>query len=442
MGGLRRFTANLPWLFFLLWLLLQVPSFVNLAAQGKMPIDFLAYRLAADALERGESPYLTPDQSRQIWRYFHQNESAVLAADAQGEGQKVLRELDARPQQPGPYLYPPTLALLIAQLDLSPLIFASLTLLSILGFGWLWLRSTGGSSLWLALIIFSLDVLASLSGGNVELLLLFITLLAARLLWAGQGPFAAPLTALVILIKPFYGLFFLAFGLLQLLSHPAGVRGALRSLVVAAILTLVVVTLEVYRWGAQLQADALFYLQHALEYHWFVLPLAEQTPMSAWNRSPLQGLVSAGLPAALAQWVALALWFFFVLITMWCARGVRLTFPLAFALSLVLLYWGRSVGWGLIYLELVVAVTVWPSLVGWQKAALLGTVLALMGSHWWALVLTTRGHGMPLLTLQSADFPWETWLVIPGSWLLLLRAVALTHTSRTLGQRRSRLAAA
>ena len=68
---------------------------------------------------------------------------------------------------------------------------------------------------------------------------------------------------MVILIKPFYGLFFLAFGLLQLLSHPAGARRTLRSLVVAAILTLVVVTLEVYRWGAQLQADAHFYLQHA-----------------------------------------------------------------------------------------------------------------------------------------------------------------------------------
>ena len=62
----------------------------------------------------------------------------------------------------------------------------------------------------------------------------------------------------------------------------------------------------------------------------------------------------------------------------------------------------------------------WPILQGWRRVALLGAALGLMASPWWALVLTMRGQGMPLFTLQSAQLPWETCLVLPGSWLLLL----------------------
>ena len=47
-------------------------------------------------------------------------------------------------------------------------------------------------------------------------------------------------------------------------------------------------------------------------------------------------------------------------------------------------------------------------------------------SHLGAFILTLQGHGLPLFTLQRTDFPWETWLVIPLSWLLLLRAMART----------------
>jgi len=37
-------------------------------------------------------------------------------------------------------------------------------------------------------------------------------------------------------------------------------------------------------------------------------------------------------------------------------------------------------------------------------------------------VLTGLGAGLPLLTLQPAERPWETWLVLPVAWLLLLWA--------------------
>ncbi len=49
-------------------------------------------------------------------------------------------------------------------------------------------------------------------------------------------------------------------------------------------------------------------------------------------------------------------------------------------------------------------------------------MLALLLSHWAALVLTGLGAGLPLLTLQPADRPWETWLVLPAAWALVLWA--------------------
>jgi hypothetical protein len=69
----------------------------------------------------------------------------------------------------------------------------------------------------LLLIIGSFDILASLNGGNVELLLLFAALLASWLLWRHHNVLAAPLISFVLLVKPFYLLLFIAKGLLQLL---------------------------------------------------------------------------------------------------------------------------------------------------------------------------------------------------------------------------------
>lgn len=68
------------WALFLLWLLAQLPTFVSLAQQNKIPIDFLAYRAAADAIERGDNHYLAPTESQRIWRTFHDN--AGLCAGA------------------------------------------------------------------------------------------------------------------------------------------------------------------------------------------------------------------------------------------------------------------------------------------------------------------------------------------------------------------------
>jgi hypothetical protein len=418
----------LMWGCFVAWLLLLFLIFLRIADQGQNPIDFLAYHRAADAVQQGHSPYLSLEASRQIWQAFHRQETALLQASTDAARQHELRTIAARPQQPGPYLYPPTLALLIAQLHINALIFAGLSLLTIFGFAWLWLYTTSRHPAWLLLIIGSFDVLASLTGGNVELLLLFVALLACWLLWRNHPLIAAPLIGFVLLVKPFYAILFLAFGLLQIASHPATMGATLKSLALALAATLLILMLEVYRWGSALQSAAVQYMQHALDYQWFVLPAAEQTPMSAWNRTPLQALISAGLPVVAAEALTIALWLLFLGITVWVVRRRELSFSLIWACAFLLLYWGRPVGWGLIYLELVLVSSAWPSLPRWGRLLLLALVVALMASHWWALVLTARGEGMPLLTLQRADLPWETWLVLPLSWLLVLRVAVWAST--------------
>jgi hypothetical protein len=289
------------------------------------------------------------------------------------------------------------------------------------GFAALWLRSTGAAAAWLLLVIGSWDVLASWTGGNVEHLLLFATLLAALLLWTRQGFFASLPIAFVLLIKPFYALFFVAFALLQLRATPAAARRAvLRTHAAAGFGALLLVALEIERWGPRLRAEALDYLRTSTERLWLVLPVAGQTPMSAWNRTPLQALIVFGLPPRLAEGLALALWVVLLGVTLWRVSPSRLTWARAWALALLLLYLGRPVGWGLIYLDLIVLTILWPRLATGPRLALLAAALALQASHWAALALTAQGRGLPLLTLQSATLPWETVLVLPLCWALLL----------------------
>jgi hypothetical protein len=94
-----RLLPILLWFLLLAWLLLQVVFFMSLAERDQSPIDYLPYQRAAEAIERSKSPYLAPEQSREIFRYFHQIETELLAANARGEGRAFLNDLAARPQQ-------------------------------------------------------------------------------------------------------------------------------------------------------------------------------------------------------------------------------------------------------------------------------------------------------------------------------------------------------
>lgn len=173
----------LLWSLFVLWLLAQVPFIIGIIQRGIIPVDFLQYQRAAAAWEQTGNPYFSREEFSRVWRSIHQTETELLAAYAVGKGREMRREVQLRPQQPSAYSYPPTLALLISQLGIGPVEFAVLSVLSILGFAWLWIGRVGANALWLLPIAFSHDMLVSLHAGNVEPVLLFVVLAASILLW-------------------------------------------------------------------------------------------------------------------------------------------------------------------------------------------------------------------------------------------------------------------
>jgi hypothetical protein len=293
------------------------------------------------------------------------------------------------------------------------------------------MRSSNAHAAWLLLLPLSRDISASVEGANVEIALLFVTLLAARLIWDGRLLAAAPLFSLALLIKPFYLFLFVTVVMLRQMSAPISARLSKRSLMLATALVLGLIGMEMIRWGILLRAQALDFFLHASQSLWFTLPVWEQTPMSAWNRTPLQALVNIGASFSLSQITAALLWLLLLAVTAWQVYKdkVPLTFPLAFALALTLLYVARPVGWGFIFLEFCILTAVWSSLVQWQRVLLLAAVLVLFATRWWAVVLTFHGAGLPLLTLQKAHLPWETLLVLPLAWLLLLRAMRSISTA-------------
>jgi len=419
----RNVHRGLPLALFLVWSALLGAGLLGATLrQGVTPVDYQAYQRAAAAMARGASPYQTPAQSLAIWRSYHRLDVRLRTAHARDASGRAPGSDPFARTQPGPYLYLPTLALLVRQLHLAAAPWEILDLAGVVAFPLLLLRWARASWWWLLLVAGSWDVWSTYTGGNVEGLLLAATLVAARLLWPPRPlgraavPLAAVLIAFVLLAKPFYALFFVAFGVVLLLGDREPRRVTRRTLATVAGLVVALLVGEVIRWGPMLCADALHYIAHTLDAQWFVLPVTSQTPMSAWNRTPLQAFIALGLPAAPAQFAAGLVWLAALVASARLVRGRRLSFAAAFALAFALLYLGRPVGWTLVYLDLVVCVAVWPSLPRAGRAVLLVAVLALLASHWVALVLTGLGDGLPLLTLQPADRPWETWLVLPLAW--------------------------
>lgn len=147
-----RLPLILLWLLFAVWLLAPIALVLDSMERGQVPIDFLAYQRAAEAIARGQSPYATAAESREIFRSFNRLGSELQAAQARGEGEAFLREFAARPQQPGPYVYPPTLALLINQFNLDGVFFTGVIMASVLGFVLIWFRATDAHAGWLLLL--------------------------------------------------------------------------------------------------------------------------------------------------------------------------------------------------------------------------------------------------------------------------------------------------
>ncbi|MEZ4619889.1 MAG: hypothetical protein R2867_30905 [Caldilineaceae bacterium] len=418
----------IPWLLFVGSFLLVTRAIVDGMQNNPLPPDLATYVRATERIQQGDQLYFTPVATQAIWRTIH----AIVPVNSIEHP-----EATALNNIPGPYLYPPTLALWYQRLGLTPVSWIWFGLAAVIGFAMLWLGTLddgtrglrlfkASRSWWLLLVLCSVAVLSMIGTGNVESLLLFLTLLAARLLWSYQRLWTAPivglLIALVVLVKPFYALFFVAFGLLVVATTVGETRRVLRYLTMTAVYTWGAIALDIWSWGASLRQQAFVYLGNALAYQSYALPVAEQTPVSIWNRTAMQGLVALGIAAPTAQQFSLLLWGIGLGSTVWILRGRRLPFGLTFALALLLLYWGRPVGWGFVYMEMVVLSATWPLLNGWQRGVLLSSTLLYMASHWIAFILTAQGVWLRLVTMQRADLPWEAWFVAPIAWAILLMA--------------------
>jgi len=430
----QRAGAGLLWIYFgLIMALVGGRLMCGWTLPGEPPvqlIDWLAYRDAAHAVAQGTSPYGTPAQNAHAWTGFHARERELGTAAAQGRGKAMLKEQNFRLLSAPPYLYPPTLALLFQLVGMTRPVWAALVLLSVAAFTVGWLRLTHAPTAWLLVVLGSVDLLSSVMSGNVEVVLLALALVTAWALWHDHPLLAALPLALVLAVKPFYVLLFGSLAVLLLLCPPTTQRRALRTLLLAGGSAALLVALDAAHWGPGLWAAYRSFLHDGATQLWLVLPRAQQTPLSMWNRTPTQGLVNAGVAPSVALVLGPLLAGGCLARTLWRVRDHHLGLPLTFALALVIVYLGRPVGWGLLYLDLVVPVAVWPWQSRRERNWLLLALLVFSGSHLVAYTLTLQGQGLGMLTLQSARWPVETWLVLPAAWWLLLRAVARTPVVR------------
>jgi hypothetical protein len=256
----------------------------------------LTYQIAAEKVARGESPYASAADDLATWRVYHRLEEQLRDPDAP---EPLVR--------PGPYLYPPTLALLIAHTGIGPVAFAVMLVSSVVAFARMWLKASALPGVWLLLVVLSWDICAAVSGGNAELVLLAAIMAAARLLWSPQPLLATPFIAFALLVKPFYALFFATFLMMLSIAHRSPGAPRPGQLAAAGVVTLLLVGVEVFRWEGDLRAEALELMGDAIDHQWFVLPVGDQTPMSIWNRTPMQGLVNAGVSPSVAFAASLVL---------------------------------------------------------------------------------------------------------------------------------------
>jgi len=406
-----RRAAILGWGLYLVWFGLIAGGLLVLIGSGEMPVDLEAYNFAAGEIAEGRTPYTEPalihEKFRQISRF-------LIEGVTPAEGEAVRN----------PYIYPPTLATIMAATGNHAEAFVLALYAAMIGFALLWLRAAGPATpLWLLLCVFSWDLAANLSGGNAEILVLFLALLGCRALWLGWAVPAGLAMALAVLVKPFYLLFFAAFALVPLRQSQAPGR-TIRLVAAAAVTALIVIGLEIWRWPHWLRLDALDYLRHAHESTFLVMALADQVPMSGWNRAPVQVLWTLGLPLFAAQAAALALWAGVVGLSAALVPRRSSGFALAFALAYASFLFARPTTWALPYFDVVVLLAVWPWLArGWERRLALAAAVVLSISHWAALGVTLAGIAPALLSLQTAAYPLETLIVLPGALALVLFAM-------------------
>ncbi|XSG77673.1 hypothetical protein ACP8Y2_11780 [Herpetosiphon llansteffanensis] len=424
----RTLATTIGWIIFGMWVAFGYQIVSQNQQKGIAAVDFQSYALAAERMQHHANPYPAIAEAQAMWRSVHLWEQRMLNASDPAAKLAVKAQYDQVGQIVGPYLYPPTLAQAVAKLQINSLGMAAILSMATLLFVGFWLYLTKQSSAWTILVMLSLECMLGIVSGNVEVLLLFGSLLGGYWALYHSRLAAALIIALLLLIKPFYALFFVALAALAYctMADSAARQALIKRIASIAALALTLIGLEIWRWDSALRHETFTYLANTLEYQWFNFAVAEQSPMSMWNRTPLQGLINLGLNPNSAQMVALGLWLLGLAASCWLVWRKQLGFPLLYGISFILFYWGRPVGWSFSFIELIVLSLVWPTLGRWGKIGLSTALLGLIGSRWVALGLTAQAQGMPLNTLQTSNFAWESWLVLPLCLLCLGYAIRQT----------------
>lgn len=413
--------------FTLWWIALAIGLKAITLDAGHLPVDYRTYVEAADRLAQTGSPYPDAEIAQEAWRQMHRAAVAMFRTD-------LAPDTTARPVS-GPYLYPPSLAQLIHQTRLPPLGYlVALTGVTVaLCLGWLALAGTR-SLLWLLPMAVSIDMIAAFLGGNIEIFLIALSMLACWLLWRKRGLLAAVPIAVVLVVKPQFGLLFIAFAVIGCVAAQPG-RNVMRSVLVAACASVALILSEALRWPTAARDDFLAYVADPGVFQYFALPADVRWPMLLWNRAPLQVFLNAGLSFELAQALSLALYVLLLFGAAVLLRGRRLRFAEVFALAYILLWVGRPITWSMPLLAVFVLAAVWPAYERRERIAL-ATLAGVVGlTHWVAFVLFPLGVWPGLLTLQTPAFPWETLLILPGA--LAVVVIAARRRCRR-GLRRSR----
>lgn len=301
-----------------------------------MPVDYRSHVRAAQALRETRSPYSAVADVRETWQTMH--DSAVSAFG--GDAAEVVA---------GPYLYPPTLASLLRPGPEAAVLALVLIATATIGVSVAWpliagVRSAAG----LLIPAASLDIVASFSAGNVEMLVAALSLLACWLLWYGCGVWAAPPAAAVLLLKPPFALLFFAFAALISISN----AGRLREIEWAFGFGALLVELETFRWPEPARADFLTYLSDPEAYQFWSFPHDLQWPMNKWNRAPPHLLLTVGRQANPAQGLALALWAILLGVSLVVIRRTESSpdFVACFSVSYALFFLGLPIIWSLPFL--------------------------------------------------------------------------------------------
>jgi len=286
----RRLGTIVGWLIFGAWVGFGYNIVAQSGQQGVQTVDFQSYALAAERMQQQANPYPEISEAQAMWRSVHLWEQRMLNAPDPTAKLAVKAQYDQVGQIVGPYLYPPTLASIVAGLQLSGLGMATILSIATIIFVGFWLYLTNQSSAWTIWVILSMECLIGIVAGNIEFVLLLGSLVGGYWALYHSRLAAALIIALMLLIKPFYALFFVALALLAYcnLADQAARHALIKRIASIAAIALGLIGLEIWRWDRALRQETFNYLTHTLEYQWFNFPAAEQSPMSMWNRTLLE----------------------------------------------------------------------------------------------------------------------------------------------------------